>query len=69
MTTTETPPEAYPLRCVPGLRADRPGMQIGTYVSDTADDDELQYLQQLDVKWAMLTIGDVARHTAAYYRE
>ena len=58
----------YALSSVPGLRADRPGIQIGTYVSSEASDEELQFLQQLDVRWAMLIVNDPAQHTAQHYK-
>ena len=59
----------HPLYSVPGLMAETPGIQIGTYVADTDSDEHLQFLQQLDVKWAMLKVADNERHNAAYYRE
>ena len=59
----------HPLYSVPGLMAETPGIQIGTYVADTDSDEHLQFLQQLDVKWAMLNVADNDRHNAAYYRE
>ena len=59
----------YPLHSVPGFHSDHPGIQIGTYVSDTASDEELQLLEQLDVKWAMLIIHEPKLHTADYYKQ
>ena len=59
---------SYPLRTVPGFFSDGPGIQIGTYVSPTASDEHLQFLQQLDVRWAMVTVNDPSQHTAVHYR-
>jgi mannonate dehydratase len=58
----------FPLGAVPGYYGVNPGLQIGTYVSSTASDEELQLLQQLDVHWAMLVVQDTAQHTAEDYR-
>jgi mannonate dehydratase len=57
----------YPLRAVPGLFADRPGIQIGTYVPSEATDEHLQFLQQLDVAWAMVLIDDPTHHSVERY--
>lgn len=59
----------HPLRAVPGYYGDSPGLQIGTYVSSTASDEDLQFLQQLDVKWAMLIVNDPSHHTAEHYKQ
>ncbi len=59
----------HPLRSVPGLRAEHPGIQIGSYVFHAASDEHLLFLQQLDVKWAMLLIDRDELHTAEYYRQ
>ncbi|MEW6755644.1 MAG: mannonate dehydratase [Candidatus Latescibacterota bacterium] len=64
MTRTAT----CPLRTIPGFSASRPGIQMGTYVSATASDEDLQFLQQLDVEWAMVIVDDPAQHTAQGYR-
>ena len=68
MNSQKKPAHPYPLHAVPGLMADEPGIQIGTYVSSTASDEELQLLQQLDVRWGMLTVNDPSEHTAADYK-
>ncbi len=57
----------YPLRAVPGFYGTKPGIQIGTYVSSEASDEDLQFLQQLGVEWAMLNIVNPAHHTADDY--
>ncbi len=67
MTDTQT--GSYPLRAVPGYFGSRPGIQIGTYVSSDATDDELLLLQQLGVEWAMLNVANPADHTVERYRE
>ena len=59
---------SHPLKTIPGFSASRPGIQIGTYVPADASDEDLQFLQQLDVEWAMVTIEDPALHTAESYR-
>ncbi|WP_309712406.1 hypothetical protein [Armatimonas sp.] len=59
--------DRYPLRAVPGFYGTKPGIQIGTYVSSEASDDDLQFLQQLGVEWAMLNIVNPAHHTADDY--
>ena len=59
----------FPLRTIPGLAGRKPGIQIGTYVSSDASDEDLQFLQQLDVEWAMVTMGQNApQHAAEYQR-
>lgn len=65
--TTVSP--RYPLRAVPGYFGTHPGIQIGTYVDADASDEDLQFLQQLGVEWAMLHISEPRRQTADYYRE
>ena len=67
--TTTIEKATHPLRSVPGFHGEHPGIQIGTYVSDTARDEELQLLQQLDVKWAMCIINERELHTAEYYKQ
>ena len=62
-------PTSHPLRAVPRFSAGHPGIQIGTYVSSGASDEELQFLQQLGVGWAMLTLEDPEQHTAAHYKQ
>jgi mannonate dehydratase len=64
-----TSPYTVPLRAVPGFFAAREGIQIGTYVSSDASDEELQFLEQLGVEWAMLSINQPELHTADYYRQ
>jgi mannonate dehydratase len=59
---TELP--GYALSTIPGLSGRHAGIQIGTYVPADASDDDLQFLQQLDVEWAMVTLDDPARHNA-----
>jgi mannonate dehydratase len=63
-----SPAPSYPLRAVPGYAGSRPGIQIGTYVPSDASDEDLQFLQQLGVEWAMLLVRDPADHTAERYR-
>ena len=65
---TDASDRPHPLRAVPGFHARQPGIQIGTYVSHSASDEDLQLLQQLAVDWAMVTLGDDEVHTADGYR-
>jgi mannonate dehydratase len=65
--TTAT--HSYPLRAVPGFYGSQPGIQIGTYVRSDAGDEDLQFLQQLGVEWAMLVVQDPSLHTAEYYQQ
>ena len=69
MRTATREKASYPLRAVPGFYGDHPGIQIGTYVSNTTSDEELQLLQQLDVKWAMCVINESELHTAVFYKQ
>ena len=58
----------YPLRAVPGYFGSESGIQIGTYVASDATDEDLQFLQQLGVSWAMLVVHDPALHTVESYK-
>jgi mannonate dehydratase len=62
------PLTSYALRAVPGYYGSHAGIQIGTYVRSNATDEELQFLQQLGVEWAMLIVHDPALHTAEHYK-
>ena len=69
MTYTSETRQSYALRAIPGFFSSHPGIQIGSYVSSDATDDDLRLLQQLGVEWAMLNIANPADHTVARYRE
>jgi mannonate dehydratase len=60
-------PNAYPLRAVPGYEGAHPGIQIGTYIASDASDEDLQFLQQLGVEWAMVNVSDPTHHSVAHY--
>ena len=60
-------PNTYPLRAVPGYAGSHPGIQIGTYIASDASDEDLQFLQQLGVEWAMLNVSDPTHHTVEHY--
>ncbi len=62
-----TNPNTYPLRAVPGYEGARPGIQIGTYIASDASDEDLQFLQQLGVEWAMVNVSDPTHHSVAHY--
>src|SRR4028119_585524 len=57
----------YPLRAVPGYAGSRPGIQIGTYIASDASDEDLQFLQQLGVEWAMVNVSDPTHHSVEHY--
>jgi len=59
----------YPLRAVPGFYGSRPGIQVGTSISSNATDEDLQFVQQLGVEWAMLIVNDPSLHTVEHYRQ
>jgi mannonate dehydratase len=62
-------PEArlYPMQCLPGYFNTHPGLQVGTQLSPLCSDEEIQFVRQLGVDWAL--IGDPGEHTVARYRE
>jgi mannonate dehydratase len=61
------PPTPYALRAVPGYFATRPGIQIGASLSADAPDEDLQFLQQLGIEWAMLNVNDPSLHSLENY--
>ena len=67
MTTQTDTKRQHALRTIPGFQGPHPGIQIGSYVSHQASDEDLQFLQQLDIPWAMVTVDDPAAHTADGY--
>ena len=68
MSTTSERSASHPLRAVPGYYGTHSGIQLGTYVSPLASDDELRFLQQLGVEWAMLAVTDQSLHSVANYK-
>ena len=54
--------QQHALHTIPGFHGPHPGIQLGTYVSHQASDEDLQALQQLAVPWAMVTVGDPAAY-------
>jgi mannonate dehydratase len=58
----------YPLRAVPGFFGSRPGIQIGTSISHDASDEDLQFVQQLGVEWAMVNVNDPTHHSVEHYK-
>lgn len=67
MTTTANLPHA--LRAVPGFRSTYPGIQIGSYLSSGVSDEELEFMQQVGVSWAMLIPEHLEQQTAAFYKQ
>ncbi|HHX66310.1 MAG TPA: TIM barrel protein [Chloroflexi bacterium] len=59
--------QSYALSTVPGYYASRPGIQIGTQVPATADDEDLRFIRQLGVEWVMTSLNDPADHTLENY--
>jgi len=55
----------YPMRTIPGYASRTPGIQIGTYLSSTAPDEELRLFQQLGIEWVMLIV-DGGREMQTY---
>lgn len=66
--TSASVQQLYPLRTVPGYYATKPGIQIGTQVSPTASDEDLQFIQQLGVEWVMTSVDEPDGHTVENYR-
>ena len=69
-TATETSPcrTEFPLKTIPGYASGTPGIQISTYLSASAPDEQLQFLQQLGIEWVMLIVdGGSENHTAEVY--
>lgn len=60
-------PYSFRLRAVPGYFASHPGIQIGTSIGDDASDDDLQFLRQLGIEWAMVNVNDPSRHSLDHY--
>ena len=57
----------YPLSVIPGYFGSAPGIQIGTKLSATASDDDIQFVKQLGIEWVMTGIRDPQDHTAENY--
>ena len=69
MSTDSAPVARHPLRTVPGLFSNYPGIQIGSSISANASDEDLQYLQQLGVEWVMVNINDPTLHGVDFYKQ
>jgi len=69
MSTDVAAHRKYALRAVPGLYSTYPGIQIGTSTGSEPSDEDLQFLQQLGVEWAMVGINEPENHTVAYYKQ
>lgn len=59
--------QGYPLSVIPGYYGSEPGIQIGTYLSSKATDEDIQFLQQLGVEWVMTIVDGADQHTAENY--
>jgi len=53
MTPTQTE-KGYSLSVVPPYHGSRPGIQVATKIPPTADEEYLQFVQQLGVEWGMV---------------
>jgi mannonate dehydratase len=60
--------QGYALSVIPGYYGSQPGIQIGTKLSATASDEDIQFVKQLGVEWVMTTVLDPQAHTAEDYR-
>ena len=60
--------KSYPLSTVPGYYGSSPGIQIGTKLSATASEEQVQFVKQLGVEWVMTDVNDPQGHTADNYR-
>ena len=58
----------YPLSTVPGYYGSGPGIQIGTKLSATASEEDVQFVKQLGMEWVMTDVNDPEGHTADNYR-
>ena len=69
MSTNKQPQlRDYPLSTVPGYYGSHPGIQIGTKLSATASEEDVQFVKQLGIKWVMTGVNDPDGHTADNYR-
>jgi mannonate dehydratase len=59
---------SYPLATIPGYYGSTPGIQIGTKLSSTASEEDVQFVKQLGVEWVMTAVSDPEGHTAGNYR-
>lgn len=62
-----TTAKGYPLSVIPGYYGSSPGIQIGTQLSATATDEEIQFVKQLGVEWVMTGFRDANDHTLENY--
>ena len=60
-------PERFLLRAGAGYTAARPGIQIGARVPADASDDDLRFLRQVGVEWAVISLGHLPEHSRAAY--
>ena len=64
-STVERP---HALRTIAGLYSSYPGIQIAGQISDTASDEDLQFLQQLGIEWVMVGISEDANQHTDHYK-
>lgn len=57
----------FPLNAVPGYAAALPGIQLGARVPTDASDDDLRFLRQIGVEWAVVSLGHLHEHSRAVY--
>jgi mannonate dehydratase len=62
-----TLPGDYALSAVPGYRASRPGIQIGTKLPARATEEDFRFIQQLGVEWVMADIPGDGDHSVEAY--
>lgn len=59
---------SYALKAVPGFYSTYSGIQIAAQTSDSANDEDLQFMQQLGVEWMMVGVDDLENQNADYYK-
>jgi mannonate dehydratase len=57
----------YPMKAVPGYSSSRLGMQIGSRLPIPTSDDDLRFVGQIGVEWAVVSLGMLPEHNAAAY--
>jgi len=58
----------FPMRAVPGYYSSSKGIQLAIQTGADADDEALQFFQQLGVEWAMVGIRNPEQHTLDFYK-
>ncbi len=59
----------FPMRAVPGYSSSTDGIQIAIQTNSDANDEDLQFFEQLGVEWAMVSINHSEQHTLDFYKQ